>query len=199
MSESEAEGFAELLDWLRYFCAFMLYTYGISKMLHLQFDLQSQLARQPVGALTGYQLTWFYFGYSRTYAVLLGLTQVLGGTLLLFRKTTLLGALSMLPVVANILLINVFILVDDYGPFLISGLMCIFLLTLLWHQRSALTFLLWRSQRSEPAGSVRRHQWIRLGIVSVTLTMMISGAIIQEHVQRSRERSLHSPAAKSHK
>lgn len=198
MSESETERYPRLLDWFRYFCAFMLYTYGISKLLHLQFDLQSQLSRQPVGTLTGYQLTWFYFGYSRAYAVVLGLTQVLGGTLLLFRKTTLLGALLMLPVMANILLINVFILVNDYGPFLISGLICIFLLALLWHQRSALTFLLWRSQESEPANSIRRHHWIRLGIVSVTLTMMISGALIQKHVQRSREQSLHSPAAKSH-
>jgi hypothetical protein len=167
-------------------------------LLHLQFDLQSQLSRRPVGTLTGYQLTWFYFGYSRAYAVLLGLTQALCGSLLLFRKTTLLGALVMLPVMANILLINVFILVKDYEPFLISALICIFLLTLIWHQRSALMFLLWRSQQSEAAGSIRRHHWIRLGIVSLALTMMISGAIIQKHVQRSREQSFHSSAAKSH-
>src|ERR1700759_4114436 len=115
MSESEMESYPRHLDWLRYFCAFLLYTYGISKLLHLQFDLQSRLAGQPVGTLTGYQLTWFYFGYSRAYAILLGLTQILGGILLLFRKTALLGALSMLPVMANILLINMFILKNDYG------------------------------------------------------------------------------------
>ena len=197
MSESEAGSYPQHLDWFRYFCAFMLYTYGISKLLHLQFDLQSQLARQPVGTLTGYQLTWFYFGYSRAYAVVLGVTQVLGGTLLLFRKTALLGALSMLPVMANILLINVFILVNDYGPFLISGLLCIFLFALLWHQRSALTSLLWSSQKGEPASSTRRHHWIRLSIVTATLTMMISGAILQNHVRRSREQSRHSPAYNS--
>lgn len=198
MSESETEGYPRSLDWFRYFCAFMLYTYGISKLLHLQFDLQSQLARQPVGALTGYQLTWFYFGYSRAYAVLLGLTQVLGGTLLLFRKTTLLGALTMLPVMANILLINMFILVNDYGPFLISGLICVFLFMILWHQCSALISLLWTTQKSEPVSSLRRHRWIRWSIVSFTITMMISGALIQKHVQRLREQSKHPPAVKSH-
>jgi hypothetical protein len=61
--EKNAEEYPRLLDWLRYFCAFMLYMYGISKLLHLQFDMQSQLARQAVGSLTGYQLTlvllWF--------------------------------------------------------------------------------------------------------------------------------------------
>ncbi len=95
MSRTRADEYPLLLDWFRYFCAFMLYTYGISKLLHLQFDLQSQLAAQPVGSLTGYQLTWFYFGYSRTYAIFLGVTQVCGGTLLLFRKSALLGALTM--------------------------------------------------------------------------------------------------------
>lgn len=198
MSKSETEGYPQLLDWFRYFCAFMLYTYGISKLLHLQFDMQSQLARRPVGALTGYELTWFYFGYSRAYAVLLGVTQVLCGTLLLFRKTTLLGALTMLPVMANILFINMFILVNDYGPFLISGIICIFLLTILWHQRSVLLSMLWTIQKSEPVSSLQRHRWIRLSIVSATITMMISGAIIQKHVQHARERSLHSPAVKSH-
>ncbi len=88
----------------------MLYTYGMSKLQHLQFNMSSELAQRPIGSLNGYQLTWFYFGYSRVYACILGLTQVTGATLLLFRKTTLLAALIMLPVMVNILLINIFIL-----------------------------------------------------------------------------------------
>ncbi len=89
-----AETYPRLLDWLRYFCAFLLYLYGIRKLLHLQFNVQSQLASRAVGSLTGYQLTWFYFGFSRASACVLGLTQVGGATLLLFRKTALLGALA---------------------------------------------------------------------------------------------------------
>src|SRR3954470_10106995 len=57
MSESGTEEYPPQLDWFRYFCGFMLYTYGISKLFHLQFDLQSELARQPVGSLSGYQPT----------------------------------------------------------------------------------------------------------------------------------------------
>jgi hypothetical protein len=77
----------------------------MSKLLHLQFNMSSELAQRPIGSLNGYQLTWFYFGYSRVYACILGLTQVTGATLLLFRKTTLLAGLIMLPVMVNILLI----------------------------------------------------------------------------------------------
>ncbi len=52
------------------------------------------------------------------------LAQVIGATRLLFQKAALVGALSMLPVMANILLINRFILVNDYKPYLISRLIC---------------------------------------------------------------------------
>src|SRR5258707_15393507 len=83
------EPYPKLLDWLRYFCAFMLYMYGVSKLAHFQFNMSSELAQRPISSLNGYQLTWFYFGYSRVYALMLGLTQVTGATLLLFRKTTL--------------------------------------------------------------------------------------------------------------
>ncbi len=198
MSESPAKEYPQQLDWFRYFCAFMLYTYGISKLLHLQFDLQSELARQPVGSLTGYQLTWFYFGYSRSYAVLLGLVQIMGATLLLFRKTTLLGALTMLPVMANILLINLFILVNDYGPFLISGLICIFLSAILWHQRSGLRTQLWTTQESEPVNSRRRHRWIAFSIAFTAMAMMLAGALIQGHVKHSREQNFRPSVVRNH-
>lgn len=176
--------YPKLLDWLRYFCAFMLYTYGVSKLLHLQFNMSSELAQKPIGSLSGYQLTWFYFGYSRIYACILGLAQVTGATLLLFRKTTLLAALIMLPVMANILLINILILVDDYGPYFISALICTALLVILWYQRAALFTLLWANQNAEPDDSRRTHKWIRLLIVLAVSTIMISGAIHQHYVKR---------------
>jgi hypothetical protein len=194
---TEAETYPRVLDWLRYFCAFMLYMYGISKLLHLQFNMQAELAGRPVGSLTGYQLTWFYFGLSRVYAGILGLTQCIGATLLLFRKTTLVGALTMLPVMINILLINIFILVNDYGPYLISALICTSLLVLLWHQREALVSFFWTNQRGEPMGSLRIHRWIRWVVVLAAATIMVSGAIVQNHVERSREQNRHSPTADS--
>ncbi len=197
MTETRSEEFPAQLDWFRYLRAFMLCTYGISKLLHLQFDMQSQLARQPIGSLTGYQLTWFYFGFSRIYAVLLGITQVVGGTLLLFRKTTLFGALTMLPVMANILLINMFVLVNDYGPYFISGLICIFLSALVWHQRSGLMSLLWASQSSEPVHVRRRHRWIAFTIAFAATAIMLTGALIQQHVKHSRARSTDHPSAVS--
>jgi len=197
MTETSAKTQPRFIDYLRYFSAFMLYMYGMSKLVHLQFNMQTQLARQAVGSLNGYQLTWFYFGFSRAYAVILGLTQVFGATLLLFRKTTLLGALSMLPVMANILLINMFILVNDYGPYLIAGLIFTSLIMILLDQRAALISTLWTSQERESRGSLNTHRWIRFIIVLAAITIMVSGAVIQRHVQRVRQQDAHHSAADS--
>lgn len=187
MSLPDREEYTGLLYWLRYFCALMLYMYGTSKLLHFQFNLQSELAPRPIGSLNGYQLTWYYFGVSRVYACILGLTQVAGATLLLFRKTTLMGALAMLPVMANILLINIFILVDDYGPYVISMLICISLLIVLWHERRGLWKLLWSTQNGEPERSKRTHWWIRSSIVLIVAAMMSSIAILQHRMLHSRQ------------
>jgi len=99
---------------------------------------------------------------------------------------------------ANVLLINMFILVNDYGPYVISGLICVFLLTILWHQRAAFVSLFWSVQKDETVGSLRVHRWIRLSIVLAATTIMVSGAILQNHVQHERERNLHRPAVGSH-
>lgn len=176
--------YPKLLDWLRYFCAFMLYMYGLSKLLHLQFNLQSELAQRPIGSLTGYQLTWYYYGYSRVYASILGLTQVAGATLLLFRKSTLLAALIMTPVMANILLINMFILVNDYGPYLISALILSSMLTILWYERATLVDLLWLGQRAEPPQSHGIHRWIRALILLVVSGILISGIAMQHYLRK---------------
>jgi hypothetical protein len=62
------------LDWLRYISAFLLMGDGTSKLAHLQFHLNHTLAARPVNSLTGYELTWFYYGYSRIYSIILGIT-----------------------------------------------------------------------------------------------------------------------------
>ena len=185
-AEEQAYPYPKLLDCLRYFCAFMLFMYGLSKLLHLQFNLQSDLAHRSIGSLTGYELTWYYYGYSRVYACLLGLTQVGGASLLLFRKTTLLAALLVSPVMANILLINMFILVNDYGPYVIAALIFVSMLLILWHERRNLVFLLWSSQQCEASESRRAHRAIRTLILAFVIGILITGSLLQHYVSKHR-------------
>ena len=165
------------LDWLRYISAFLLFGYGASKLAHMQFHLNQALAHRPIISLTGYELTWYYYGYSRVYACILGLTQVMGATLLLFRKTSLIGAIMMLPVMVNILLIDIFILPPDYGPAVPASIIFISLAMLLWRDSQNLIQATWATQVPEPVGSRKVHFWIRAVIVSAVVAMTTVGVL----------------------
>jgi hypothetical protein len=85
---------------------------------------------------------------------------------------------------ANILLINMFILVNDYGPYVISALICTSMLVIVRHQRASLFSLFWGMQKTEPKESSRTHWWIRIMIVAAVSTIMISGALMQHSLRR---------------
>jgi len=86
---------------------FIFITYGLAKIFRTQFPEASYyLLDQPVGDLPGIQLTWRFFGYSYAYACFVALSQIGSSLLLFFRRTQLLGACLLLPVIGNIVFIN---------------------------------------------------------------------------------------------
>ena len=170
MAESTTP-YPRYLDWLRYLSAFLLLTYGSSKLLGRQFTLPPEIALRPVGSLSGYQLAWFYYSYSHSYAVILGLVQLAGGVLLLFRKTALLGAAAMLPVMTNILMVNVFFSIA-WGAMFTSTFIFTSMSAVLWHHRLALVGLFWTSQASEPPNVRRHYRIIAALIVLLVITLM---------------------------
>jgi hypothetical protein len=115
---------------LRYWLAFDIATYGFAKLLKTQFAQSLHRDDSLVGSLNGFNLTWNYFAHSYTLAVIIGLCQIIGSILLLFRKTTLLGVTILLPILINILLINIFFDIAS-GAFLNSVLFTLGLLYLL--------------------------------------------------------------------
>lgn len=95
--------------YLRYGLAFVMLTYGFSKILPGQFPppgLDQLLA--PLGSYSPMGLLWAFMGASQGYTHLAGAAEVLGGVLLLFRRTTLLGALLSAAILFNVLALNLF-------------------------------------------------------------------------------------------
>jgi len=54
-----------------------------------------------------FEMMWAFFGTTKTYPIIIGFLQIIGGTLLLFRKTKLIGALFLTPVFINIILLDI--------------------------------------------------------------------------------------------
>jgi hypothetical protein len=135
---------------MRYFIAYEIAVYGFAKILQTQFGRIYSRDDIPVGELTGFNLTWNYFGHSYTFAVILGLIQIGGGILLLFRRTTLLGAFILLPVMVNIVLINIFYDID-VGAFINSLIFTAGLSYLIFLRWDDLKILLFKKIDNLPA------------------------------------------------
>ena len=84
-----------------------LVPYAMSKVAGLQFTIYPSSAfQQPLEELSGKRLTWAFLGYSYWFHVLLGFLELIPAIMLVFRRTYLLGAVILLPVMLNVVLIN---------------------------------------------------------------------------------------------
>ena len=99
----------------RWLAAVICILYGFAKLNGSQFTVLDSELTKPLGEVSGFWLTWHYFGYSPVYGNLLALIQIAGGILLVVPRTSLAAALLLLPVAANILLIDLFYGVDLGG------------------------------------------------------------------------------------
>lgn len=134
-------------SFLRYFVALAVILYGFAKLNGSQFTiLQSELDK-PLGEVSGFWLTWYYFGYSSIYGNLIALVQIVGGVLLMFRKTTLLGTCILLPVIGNIILIDIFYAID-LGALLVAMLLFACLLGIASFHKGELIAVFWLKQNS---------------------------------------------------
>jgi hypothetical protein len=92
---------------VRYTLAFTLFGYGFAKVFPLQFR-QPGFARliEPYGEFSPMGALWWFMGASIPYIIFSGAAEVLGGVLLLFRRTTSLGAMVSFAVMANVVALN---------------------------------------------------------------------------------------------
>ena len=159
------------LEWLRIFSSFLILMYAVRKLIGSgQFGLNDSLSNQPIGTLSGFQLTWYYYGFSHAYGTILGLTQAIGGILLLFRRSAVLGASVLTPVIFNILLINIFFSIAA-GAEVLAAFILISCMLLLWHEKEKLVAVFWSEQRSETTLGDTAEK-IAVAVVAVLLIVL---------------------------
>ena len=98
---------ATLRVYVRYYLAFVMFGYGIVKVIKVQFPFPGAgVLLEPYGEGSPMRLAWTFMGYSTAYTVFCGAGEILGAVLLFFRRTTTLGALVLVTVLANVVMIN---------------------------------------------------------------------------------------------
>ena len=93
---------------VRLFLAYEMVRYGMPKIVGMQFYPQYwKLDLRPVD-MDPKALAWTFFGRSYGYQAIGGVVEVASGALLCFRRTTLLGACLLAPVITDVVLVNFF-------------------------------------------------------------------------------------------
>ncbi len=94
---------------LRIFLIAFMFFYGFVKIFKLQFIGPSLLdLLQPLGEMSPMGLAWTYMGHSEGFNVFVGCMEVLGGILLIPRRTQTLGAFITIGVMTQVAMMNFF-------------------------------------------------------------------------------------------
>ena len=109
--ERKRRSYHKLFHWfqiiLRVLLLFSMLLYGFAKIFKGQFpDPSLERLLQPVGDMSPMGLAWTFMGHSLVYNIFIGFAEVLGGVLMLYRKTVTLGSLIIIGVMTNVAMMN---------------------------------------------------------------------------------------------
>jgi uncharacterized membrane protein YphA (DoxX/SURF4 family) len=153
---------------VRYTLAITLFSYGFSKVFPMQFPFPG-LSRmiEPFGDFSPMGVLWQFMGSSPAYTIFAGVMETLGAVLLLFRRTTTLGALVSAGVLLNVVVLNFCYDVPVKLYSLNLLLMAVFLMA---PDLGKLTGLLVLNRPASPlttTGPMFEKRWMRIGAVSI--------------------------------
>lgn len=131
----------------RYFLIGVMLSYGLAKLFKTQFYVpEPNTLYTKLGDLPRDLLFWSTMGTSHAYSVVTGFIEVAVALLLMWRRTSLVGALLGLAVMGNVLLLD---LCFDISVKVFAGLLCLLSLTVLAPELPRL----WRVLRGQAVGA----------------------------------------------
>ena len=176
-----------LAAWLRFLIrltiGFGMVEYGLSKVFPLQMPSPSigSLA-EPLGMHSPMNVLWSFIGLNPVYEILCGSAELLGGLLLLFRRTALAGAIFTAFVVSNVLLYN---LCFDVPVKLYAGHLLLLSLFVILPDVEPLFRFFWLHQGAPPTGvwvPPSSRLWFRRTTIAIEIVFAVLalGGVLEE-------------------
>lgn len=167
---------------IRYGIAFDLAMFGFQKIFHLQFTTPLAMLDEPFSSFSSQWLTWSYFGHSYGFACVIGVSQILGSLLLVYSRTRLLGAVTLVPILVNIIFIDYFYALD-FGVLLHAIILFAGLIYLLLLDANRLNEFFLRYNRDEVSVAMPEmlKKVVRLSILFIPLLLIAANSSPDKH------------------
>ena len=167
-----------LRSYLRYILAMTMLSYGLAKVGFVSNQFSEPGINQLLksyGDSSPMNLVWTFMGASRPYTIFAGLGEVVGGLLLIWRRTTVLGAAVSFGVMLNVVMLNFCydVPVKQYSAHLCC--MAIFLMLPEFPRLSNL--LLWNRPTTkveyQPPYTTPSTIWVQRAVKAYVIVMLI--------------------------
>ena len=119
------EIFENAISWI---VVLAMFIYGFGKLF--QFEGAADIDK-TVSELNGMQLMWAFYGYSKSFAITLGIFEVIGGLLILIKRTRIIGCLFTSTILINVILQDIFFEIH-LGALKAAILYQVLILIILW-------------------------------------------------------------------
>lgn len=185
---------AALRVYVRYAVGSALVAYGMYKLIPVQFPAPApERLVQTLGELSPMGFLWTFMGHSPAYNAFAGTGELVGGLLLFFRRTTMLGALVVAGVMANVVALN---FTYDVPVKLYSSHLLLSAVLLLAPDASRLLGMFVLNRATRPRHDVLRlPAWtraVKLGFVS----WVVGSLLVEVRGHHARPRSRRERAAR---
>ena len=129
--KDKIEIFENSISWI---VALAMFIYGLGKII--QFDGAVEV-NKTVSEMTGMELMWAFYAYSKPFAITLGVFELIGGFLILIKKTRIIGCLVTSTILVNVIIQDIYFGVH-LGALKAAILYQIWILIILWLNKEKL-------------------------------------------------------------
>jgi hypothetical protein len=160
-----------------------IWAYGIGKIIGGQFhragNLPEEVAITPIADLGSFDLAWPFFGFSTGYIWFIGLSQILGGGLLLFNRTKIIGVCILIPILLNIIVVDFFFEISP-GAMLSAILYFLMCCYILYYNKKQLIEAVKKIMEIAKISRTKKVKWVGycIAIVSVVVITVIEVSLI---------------------
>lgn len=176
--ESYPPFFRATVLYARYFVGLYLLLYSASKFFESQFPLpRYEDLERKYGDMSPMDLLWLFMGYSPAYCAYTAVGEFLGGILLLFRRTVVLGGLISMAAMSNVVALN---FTYDVPVKLFSSHLFLISLFLVWPNLRSLFLLFFRNEAATLSNAAPVHfssRWVRICRLVCKTTLIIGAPV----------------------